>query len=93
MSLVRRVSAAVVLLFVASPARGQTAPRTIKTSEIRVVAGEPVPTPVPVPPRTVKTKEIRVVAGDPVPTPAPVKPRTIKTDAIRVIAEPPVKGK
>lgn len=69
-------------------------PRTIKTGEIRVVAGGPVPTPVPVGPRTVKTGEIRVIAGDPVPTPAPVKPRTINTGPIRVVAEPaPAKGK
>lgn len=89
-----RFSGSVAILFVAGVALGQTPPRTIKTGEIRVVAGDPVPTPVPVGPRTVKTGEIRVVAGDPVPTPAPVKPRTIETGPIRVIAEPPpAKGK
>lgn len=89
------VAAAVILLPATRIVFGQPAPRTVRTGEIRVIAGDPVPTPAPVGPRTVKTGEIRVIAGDPVPTPAPVKPRTIKTDSIRVIAEPPppAKGK
>jgi hypothetical protein len=91
---VTRTLGAAVLLFAGGIAFAQPSPRTVKTGEIRVIAGDPVPTPVPVGPRAVKTEEIRVIAGDPVPTPAPVKPRTFKTGPIRVIAEPPQpKGK
>jgi hypothetical protein len=52
-------------LFVAGVALGQTPPRTIKTGEIRVVAGDPVPTPAPVKPKTIETGPIRVIAEPP----------------------------
>lgn len=60
-----RVSGAVVVLFVAGVALGQSTPRTVKTGEIRVIAGDPVPTPAPVKPRTIKAGPIRVIAEPP----------------------------